>query len=104
MSVHLCGVGLTNARYGDGAYFTDLAPSSVTGTTADQLSYAMFRVPWNNSKVTHWVAVDVGRMANRPRWVPSLYGGTYNGGIFLSPSTGPVSVAGAVAGSGRIPF
>lgn len=96
--------GSTNARHGDGAYFTDLAPTVTTGKTPGQLSYAFYEVPWNAPKVQYWVALDVGQMANRPQWVSSLYGSTFSGGIFLSPSTVPVSVAGAIVGSGPTPF
>lgn len=96
--------GSTNARHGDGAYFTDLAPTSVTGTTPGQLSRALYGVPWNTSKVTHYVAVDTSKILPPARWVAPLNSSTYPGSIYLSPSSTPVSIAGGVVGSGSVPF
>jgi hypothetical protein len=96
--------GEKNAKFGPGAYFTDLAPETVTGTTPYQLSRALYEIPWNFRRVTNYVAVDPEEMSNRPRWVHSLWSSTYSGGIYLASSTGPVSVAGAVRGSGRVSF
>ena len=96
--------GSTNARHGDGAYFTDLAPEGVTGTTAGQLSRALYGVPWNASRVSHFVAVDSSMVVPPPVWVAPLNSNTYPGSIYLSPSTVAVSIAGAVRRSGAVPF
>ena len=45
-----------DARYGDGQYFTDIAPGTRTGA---QLSRALVGMPFQGNRFTHYVAVDV---------------------------------------------
>ena len=100
----LQSTGGTNARYGDGAYFTNLSPLSTVGTTSGQLSYALINVPWNTAKVSHFVAVDSSQIEPTPARVAPLYGSTYSGSILLSPSTTSIPIAGALVGSGVTPI
>jgi RHS repeat-associated protein len=96
--------GRVNARHGPGAYFTDLAPASITGTTPGQLSRALYDVPWNLRRVTNYIALDASRVVPTPHWVAKLNSNTYPGSIYLSSSTSVVSIVGAVLGAGEVEF
>jgi hypothetical protein len=87
----LPSIGLKNARYGSGQYFTDIAPGTVT---QGQLSARLFRVPWFKSKLTHFIEIDVtglGVIKNK----------SYN---FLLPSNTPLKISGRILGHGSSHF
>lgn len=96
--------GPRNATFGDGAYFTDLAPEGIAGTTEHQLKRALFGTPWWPGSVDYYVAVDSSRVMPPPVWVGLLNSNTYPGSIYLSPSVTAVSIAGAVVRSGAVRF
>lgn len=49
-------IGLKNARYGEGQYFTNLEAGDYT---AGQISRRLYGVPWNTSKVEYFLKIDV---------------------------------------------
>jgi hypothetical protein len=97
-------LGPRNATFGDGAYFTDLAPEGVTGTNEYQLKRALYGTPWWPESVDHYVAVDSSQVVPPPALVGPLNSKTYPGSIYLSPSTTAVSIAGAVLRNGPVRF
>jgi hypothetical protein len=100
----VASIGQQNATFRDGAYFTDLAPEAVTGTTEYQLKRALFGTPWWPRAVDHYVAVDSSRVVPLPVWEAALNSKTYPGSIYRAPSAGEVSIAGAVRRSGAVLF
>lgn len=49
-------IGVKNARHGPGQYLTDL---SSEGLTPGQVSRQLYGVPWNETKVSHFIDIDV---------------------------------------------
>ena len=49
-------VGIKNARYGEGQYFTNLEPKDYT---AGQISRKLYVVPWNTSKLQYYIKIDM---------------------------------------------
>ncbi len=49
-------VGIKNARYGEGQYFTNLEPKDYT---AGQISRKLYGVPWNTSKLQYYIKIDM---------------------------------------------
>lgn len=87
----LPSIGAKNARYGAGQYFTDIAPGTAT---VGQTSARLYGVPWNKSKLTHYIEVEVSNLniiQNKP----------YN---FLNPSSSPLNLNGKVVSHGQSIF
>lgn len=83
--------GAKNARFGSGQYFTDIAPGVFT---KGQTSYRLYGVPWNGSKLTHYIKIETSGLNvinNKP----------FN---FLSPSTSPLNLKGRILGGGATGF
>ena len=94
-----------NARWGVGVYFTDLSPAVAATTNPWRLSYALNKFPWKDYKVTHFVAVDTGKMEPLAIWKAPLFGSRFVGSIFLSPGPEGVTLLdGAIVGAGEVPF
>ncbi|MGN5380523.1 HYD1 signature containing ADP-ribosyltransferase family protein [Streptomyces lasalocidi] len=76
-----------DARYGDGQYFTDIAPGT---KTQGQLSAAFLRVPWAGQKFTHYIEIDVTGLdvvEGRP-------------GVFVVPNSGNLDLTGRIVSYG----
>ena len=92
--------GAKNARHGAGQYFTDIAPEAIGGRTLattppgllslGQLSFRLFRVPWNTRKLSSFLEISVDGLQVQ-RVAPNIY---------LIRNTGPLSVTGRVVRSG----
>jgi hypothetical protein len=84
-------IGTKNARYGTGQYFTDIAPSTMT---MGQTSYRLYGVPWNSSRLSHFVKIETSGLnvvKNKP----------FN---FLNPTTTPLNLNGRILGGGKSVF
>ncbi|MNE14538.1 hypothetical protein D3C80_1074190 [compost metagenome] len=84
-------IGLKNARFGSGQYFTDIAPGMFT---KGQTSYRLFGVPWNGSRLTHFIKIETSGLniiQNKP----------FN---FLNPSPTPLNLKGRILGGGKTGF
>ena len=79
-----------DARYGDGQYLTDIAPGSMT---KGQISRRLWGVPWNSSKISHFVAIDVTGL---PVMNPAK-------NIFLIPGNSSLDLAGRIIDFGSTP-
>lgn len=80
-------IGVKNARFGSGQYFTDIAPGTFT---KGQTSYRLYGVPWNGSRLTHYVKIETSGLNiinNKP----------FN---FLNPSSAPLNLNGRILGGG----
>lgn len=79
-----------DAKHGNGQYLSDI----VLGTkTPAQLSREFLGMPFQGSRFTHYVEIDVSGLnvvQGRP-------------GVFLIPNEGPLDLAGRIVGSGRMP-
>ncbi|OJA63182.1 hypothetical protein BGV68_02935 [Burkholderia ubonensis] len=97
--------GCIHARFGNGQYLTDIAPETVgalrmSDLTEDQisnnmislkqLSQRLFGVPYNDSRVTNYVAINVdGLNYTQPRT-----------GTYLIPGNEPLDLTGRIEGVG----
>jgi RHS repeat-associated protein len=84
-------IGLKNARFGVGQYFTDIAPGVLT---RGQTSYRLYGVPWNNARLTHFIKIETSGLniiKNKP----------FN---FLNPSSAPLKLNGRILGGGQSVF
>ena len=84
-------IGMKNARFGNGQYFTDIAPGMFT---KGQTSYRLYGVPWNGRRLTHYIEVETSGLNiinNKP----------FN---FLNPSTAPLNLNGRILGGGATGF
>jgi RHS repeat-associated protein len=103
--------GSVHARYGDGQYFTDIAPQSIKGLKKADLSQQdvqqgnlshyqlvgrLYGRPtaWGLGRSTHFVAVDVTGL--------DIITGRPN--VQLHPNTGPLDLTGRIRGSGKVTF
>ncbi|MGO8999383.1 MAG: HYD1 signature containing ADP-ribosyltransferase family protein [Polyangiaceae bacterium] len=79
-----------DARYGNGQYLSDIIPGSMTPA---QLSRQFLGMPFQGSRFTNWVEIDVSDLdvvEGRP-------------GVFVIPNEGPLDLAGRIVGSGGGP-
>jgi hypothetical protein len=84
-------IGAKNARFGSGQYFTDIVPGAFT---KGQTSYRLYGVPWNGSKLTHYIKIEssgLNIINNKP----------FN---FLNPSSSPLNLNGRILGGGATGF
>jgi len=84
-------VGLKNARYGEGQYLTNLESKNLT---PGQLSRRLYGVPWNTSKLKHYIKIDVSGLnvvQNNP----------YN---YFIPGEKPLNLHGRIVDSGITVF
>ncbi|MFZ1458028.1 MAG: HYD1 signature containing ADP-ribosyltransferase family protein, partial [Saprospiraceae bacterium] len=79
--------GAKNARYGSGQYLTDLMSN---GLSSGQVSRRLFGVPWNGSKVTHFIDINVGGL-NTIKNAPFNY---------LLPGTNSLPIGGRIVNHG----
>ena len=77
-----------DARYGDGVYFTDYPPGTLSNA---QLARRLIRVP-NPNKFTHFVAVDVSGL--------TIYQHDPYRNIYVHWTQTPLSVAGRIVAAG----
>ena len=80
-------IGAKNARYGSGQYLTDLMSE---GLSSGQVSRRLFGVPWNGSKVTHFIDINVGGL-NTIKNAPFNY---------LVPGTNSLPLGGRIVNHG----
>ena len=83
----LKSVNPSDARYGNGQYLTDITPGSKTGP---QLSRALLGNPFQASRFTHYLEIDVSGLdvvPGRP-------------GVFVVPNEGPLDIIGRIIGYG----
>jgi hypothetical protein len=79
-----------DVRYGDGQYFSDIAPGTKTPA---QLSKAFINNPYQGKKFNHFVAINVEGLEvtqGRP-------------GVYVIRNTTPLDVSTRIVGSGRVP-
>jgi hypothetical protein len=76
-----------DARYGNGQYLSDIAPGSMTPA---QLSRQFLGMPFQGSRFTNWVEIDVSGL--------NVVQG--RAGVFVVPNEGPLDLAGRIVGSG----
>ncbi len=84
-------IGVKNARFGSGQYFTDIVPGAFT---KGQTSYRLYGVPWNSSRLTHYIKIETSGLniiQNKP----------FN---FLNPSSTPLNLNGRILGGGATGF
>ena len=84
-------IGVKNARFGSGQYFTDIVPGTFT---KGQTSYRLYGVPWNGSRLTHYIKIETSGLNiinNKP----------FN---FLNPSSTPLNLNGRILGGGATGF
>lgn len=84
-------IGAKNARYGSGQYFTDLVSSDYT---SGQISRRLFGVPWNSSKLSYFIDVDLSGLhfvKNGP-------------GNYLVPNTSNLPLNGRIIDHGKSIF
>ena len=80
-------IGIKNARYGEGQYFTNLEPKDYT---AGQVSRRLYGVPWNTSKLQYYIKIDMtglNPIQNNPH-------------NFLVPGNNPLPLHGRIVDSG----
>jgi hypothetical protein len=78
-----------DVRYGNGQYLSDIVPGSMTPA---QLSRAFINNPFQGSRYTNYVAIDVGGLnvvMGRP-------------GVFVIPNEVPLDLNGRIVGSGAV--
>jgi RHS repeat-associated protein len=83
----LPSIGVKNARYGAGQYLTDIAPGQFT---MGQTSRRLFGVPWNKTKLTHFIEIDVNGL-NTIKNAPFNY---------MVPGTGNLPLGGRIVNGG----
>lgn len=84
-------IGAKNARFGTGQYFTDIQPGSMT---MGQTSYRLYGVPWNRTRLTHYIEIDT-------RGLNIINNKQFN---YLNPSSSPLDLGGRILGGGKTPF
>jgi RHS repeat-associated protein len=87
----LPSIGVKNARYGSGQYLTDLMSE---GLTSGQVSRGLFGVPWNGSKVTHFIDINVDGLN-------TIKNAPYN---YLVPGTNSLPLGGRIVNHGATIF
>lgn len=87
----LPSIGVKNARHGPGKYLTDIIPGSLTG---GQTSRRLFGVPWNKSKLTHFIEIDA-KTLNVVKNAPNNY---------MVPGTSSLSLEGILKSHGTTGF
>jgi hypothetical protein len=87
----LPSIGVKNARYGSGQYLTDLMSE---GLSSGQVSRRLFGVPWNGSKVTHFIDINVGGLN-------TIKNAPYN---YLVPGTNSLPLGGRIVNHGATIF
>jgi RHS repeat-associated protein len=83
--------GVKNARYGAGQYLTDIAPGQFT---IGQTSRRLFGVPWNGSKLTHFLEINTNSL-NVIQNAPFNY---------VVPATNALPISGRIISSGVATF
>jgi hypothetical protein len=76
-----------DARYGDGQYFTDIAPGTMT---SNQLSRVFLGMPFQAERFTNYVEINVEGLTvvmGRPN-------------VYVVPNTGPLYVRERIVGFG----
>lgn len=99
-------IGFTNARFGNGQYFTDIPPEVIIyrkkGELTEgelikgyksvwQVSYSLYGMPWNTSKLKYYFEIDVSGL---PINNPAPY-------IYLHKSECPLDVSDRIIRHGR---
>jgi hypothetical protein len=84
-------IGVKNARFGSGQYFTDIEPGTFT---KGQTSYRLYGVPWNGSRLTHYIKLE-------PSGLNIINNKPFN---FLHPSSSPLDLSGRILGGGATGF
>ena len=79
--------GVKNAKYESGQYLTDLVSE---GLTSGQVSRRLFGVPWNGSKVTHFIDINADGL-NIIKNAPHNY---------RVPGTNPLPISGRIVNHG----
>jgi len=87
----LPSIGVKNARYGTGQYLTDISQNEVI---SGQASRRLFGVPWNQSKLTHYVEIDVNGLN-------VIKNSTNN---FLIPNSGSLNIGRRIVNGGTTSF
>jgi hypothetical protein len=80
----------SDARYGNGQYMSDILPGTKSPA---QLSREFLGMPFQGSRFTHWVEVDVSGLnvvEGRP-------------GVFVVPNEGALDLAGRIRSAGALP-
>lgn len=80
-------IGIKNARHGPGQYLTDIAPGELT---VGQTSRRLYGVPWNTTKLTHYLEINVSGL-NVIKNAP------YN---YVIPGTGNLPLGGRIVNGG----
>ena len=80
-------IGIKNARYGEGQYFTNLEPNNFT---AGQISRRLYGIPFKTSKVEYFIKVDV-------RGLNVIQNNPHN---FLVPGRNPLNLHGRIVDGG----
>ena len=80
-------IGIKNARYGEGQYFTNLEPNDYT---AGQVSRRLYGVPWNASKLQYYIKIDM-------KGLNPIQNNPHN---FLVPGNNPLPLQGRILDSG----
>ncbi|MBI3244225.1 MAG: hypothetical protein HYZ49_18245 [Chloroflexi bacterium] len=92
-----------NAFFGEGIYFTDISPLQAAATPSYKLSRALTTTPWNNDKMTAFVAVDVSGLT--VKWESPVFSNTYGtASIYRYPTTVPLGITDRVVSSGPVPY
>ena len=84
-------IGVKNARFGSGQYFTDIVPGAFT---RGETSYRLYRVPWNKTRLTHYIKIET-------RGLNIIQNKPFN---FLHPSSTPLDLNGRILGGGATGF
>jgi RHS repeat-associated protein len=91
------------AAYGYGQYFTDISTVDAAKGSPYQLSRAIFNIPYNFRKVTHFVAINVAGLPIEN--VGPVYTRTYGErSIYLHRSVAPLNVSNRIEASGPVLF
>ncbi|MBO9203113.1 MULTISPECIES: HYD1 signature containing ADP-ribosyltransferase family protein [Niastella] len=89
LNASLKAVNPSDARYGDGQYLSDIAPTTMT--TA-QLSKAFLNIPFQGKRFTHYVAIDVtGLNVQKGR-----------DGVYVIPNSNSLNLQNRIVGSGQV--
>ena len=80
-----------DARYGNGQYLSDIVPGTKTPA---QLSREFLGIPFQGSRFTHYVEIDVSGL--------NVVEG--RAGVFVIPNEGPLDLGGRIVGSGLVPL
>lgn len=87
----LVAINPRDARYGDGQYFSDAPPGSMS---LSQLSRAFLGFPFRGSRYTHFIEIDV----------TGLNVITGRESVFLVLNTDPLDLTGRIVGYGVVPL